>query len=575
MSEKHAHIGVWRRWLLVVALLMVKCYVFDVLIAQPEQIEWFTSDFLAKGAAAVILAVLVTFTSRRYPIFILLCLTDCWMIANILFYRSYRLFLTWSQFTLIGNMDGFWGSIIPYCTPSLLLFPALTLPALLCFLWPAKRFHRIESLSVLTLGILLSILGAYSRYQQEKSNLGETPFTSEWLNPCDLPEVLSAPIWESERQPARYIHYHSILAYPLFMIDNAIRSHQSRTDAAWTEEEQQELNRLVGPVVPQEPVPGNLLIVMLESFESWLLDSYDAAGQPICPELNHYIASHNALYVKDVKTQIEYGMSGDGQLIVNTGLYPVMEGVACVDYGYNTYPNLAHFYAESAVVNPCKNVWNQRVISAAYGYKHLIEPEGDYMFEWNDSIVVDKIMDCFNAFSSPCCVMGITVSGHMPFDIHPDDIAVSDTMPLLFQHYLQTAHFTDRQLGRLLNWADTASVMRNATIVITGDHRIFHAWMNEEVREYGLRAHLPFGTSYAGCPLILSGPQVPSRTLQQGLQVDVFTTTLHAIGQANYFWQGTGHNLLEDYNVSESEENLRRQLSDKLIRTNFFAKEAQ
>ena len=570
MSDTLAHIGAWGRWLLVVALLMTKCYVFDVLVAQPEPIEWLTSDFLANGAVAAILALLVTFTPRRYPIFILLGVADGWMIANILFYRSYRLFITWSQFTLIGNMEGFWGSIIPYCSLSLLLFPALTIPALLCYVWPAKRFRWLESAGVLLLGVILSMSGAYSRYRQEKPALGDAPFTAEWLNPCDLPEVLSAPIWESERQPAKYIHYHSILSYPLFIVRDVVHSYLLRSDDQWTEEELQELNRLIGPVVPQEPVPGNLLIVLLESFESWLLDSYDAEGQPICGALKNYIASHDVLYVRDVETQIQYGMSGDGQLIINTGLYPVMEGVACVDYAYNTYPNLAHFYPNSAVVNPCKNVWNQRTISAAYGYRHLIEPKGDNMFEWNDSIVMDQIIDYFNATPSPCCVMGITVSGHMPFDLHPDNVAVPDTMPVLFQHYLQTAHFTDRQLGCLLSWADTASVMQNATIVITGDHRIFHAWINDEIREYGLRAHLPFGTKYAGCPLVMIGPKVSARTLPRAQQVDIFSTTLPAIGQSNYFWHGTGHNLLEDDTIPQGEENIRRQISDKLIRTDYF-----
>ena len=397
MSDTSAHIGAWGRWSLVVVLLMTKSYVFDVLVAQPEHIEWLTADFLVTGAAAAILALLVTFTPRRYPIFILLGLTDCWMIANLLFYRSYRLFITWYQFSLIGNMEGFWSSILPYCTLSLLLFPALSLPALLCFLWPVKRFRWWESISVLLLGAILSISGAHSRYELERPELGDVPFTAEWLNPCDLPEVLSAPVWESERQTAKYIHYHSILSYPLFIVRDVVHSYLLRSDDQWTEEELQELNRLIGPVVPQEPVPGNLLIVLLESFESWLLDSYDAEGQPICGALKNYIASHDVLYVRDVETQIQYGMSGDGQLIVNTGLYPVMEGVACIDYGHNTYPNLAHFYPNSAVVNPCKNVWNQRTISAAYGYRHLIEPKGDNMFEWNDSIVMDQIIDYFNA----------------------------------------------------------------------------------------------------------------------------------------------------------------------------------
>ena len=196
---------------------------------------------------------------------------------------------------------------------------------------------------------------------------------------------------------------------------------------------------------------------------------------------------------------------------------------------------------------------------------------------YSGAVVFERIFDIsgmigcskFAAVAGLCVVIGI-VGGCYAIFGGLKAVAVSDTMPVLFQHYLQTAHFTDRQLGRLLSWADTASVMQNATIVITGDHRIFHAWINDEIREYGIRAHLPFGVNYAGCPFILAGPKVVSRTLQQGLQVDIFTTTLHAIGQSEYFWKGTGHNLLEDYTASASEGNLRRQISDKLIRTDYF-----
>ena len=63
----------------------------------------------------------------------------------------------------------------------------------------------------------------------------------------------------------------------------------------------------------------------------------------------------------------------------------------------------------------------------------------------------------------------------------------------------------------------------------TGDHRIFHAWMSDDIREYGLRAHLPFGTGQAGCP------------------------------------------LKEGETPSNENDDLRRQLSDKLIRMNYFA----
>lgn len=561
--------GTWGRWLIVVVLLMVKCYVFDVLIAQPESIGWVLSDFLSTGAAAALLALPVVLTSRRYPAFIILGLADGWMIANILYYRSYRLFITWHLVSVATNINGFGNSLLPYCTWSLLLFPLLTLPAFLCFAWSSKRLGITGITAVWLISLFLSIAG--SRYRWKNFAKEQEPFNWEWINPCTLPQSLSAHISEHERQAGKYIRYHSILSYPLFMAYDAAQSPAWRQRVQLTEEEQAELNKLINPVEPATPIQGNLLLIVLESFESWPMEVSDTNGDPVCLALNRYIATHdNCLYVKDVATQIRYGMSGDGHLIINTGLYPVSEGVTCVDYASNTYPNLAHFYPHSAIVNPCRNVWNKTVIAPAYGYRQLIEPDSDNPFAWNDSIVTDQTIAAFYALDTPVCVMTLSISCHIPFTSAQDDIPIADTVPELFRNYLRSIHYTDRQIGRLLAWADTAAVMRNSMIAITGDHRIFHAWLNDEVREYGLRANLPFGTSQAGCPFILTGPGIPKRTVESGAQVDVFSTILPAIGQANYYWKGMGHNLLEEETGSPEESNLRFTLSDKLIRMNYF-----
>jgi phosphoglycerol transferase MdoB-like AlkP superfamily enzyme len=202
----------------------------------------------------------------------------------------------------------------------------------------------------------------------------------------------------------------------------------------------------------------------------------------------------------------------------------------------------------------------------------MVEPESDNRFEWNDSIVMDRVIETFTSLPSPACVMAITISGHIPFDSSPDDIPIPDSVPALFRHYMQTAHYTDRQIGRLLNWADTAEVMQNSTIVITGDHRIFHAWLNDETREFGVRANLPFGTGQAGCPLIIVSPRMETlRIIEQAEQIDIFPTILDFIGQKNYFWKGFGRDLREEnIPVENGNYQLHRSLSDKLIRTNYF-----
>ena len=95
--------------------------------------------------------------------------------------------------------------------------------------------------------------------------------------------------------------------------------------------------------------------------------------------------------------------------------------------------------------------------------------------------------------------------------------------------------------------------------------------MSDEVRYYGLRANLPFGTGEAGCPFIMTAPCIDSTIyIPQAKQGDIFPTILHAVGQQHYFWKGMGHDLIDGPCYADDDCALRRSLSDKLIRTNWF-----
>ena len=570
MNFSRQYIGAWSRFLLVVGLLGAKCFLFDEIVDTGLYVSPAHTYF--KWAAAVILAITVMWTPKRWPVFTLLGITDLWIIAQIIYYRVNHLFITWHLLSLTGNMEGFWSSIIPYCDASLLLFPLLTCAAALCFLWKTAPFRWWETLIALIAGVMLSFTGSVLRWHYHKPYTNGAPFTWEWVNPCSVPQAFFVDVSENERKATHYIHHRSVLAYPLYMVADCIQYYADRTTPVeLTADEQAELTKLVSPPLsPAEP-QGHLVILLLESFESWVLDAEDASGNPVCPAMKAYIGSQPVLYARDATTQIGYGMSGDGQMIINTGLYPTQEGIACIDYDYCTYPNLAHFYPRSAIINPCRNTWNQRRMTNAYGYQELIEPNTDYRFAWNDSIVIDKLIQTLDTVSAPCCAMGITINGHLPFDSSPDAMELPDTIPSIIQNYLRTAHYTDRQVGRFLAWADTAEVMQNSTIAITGDHRIFTYDMSEEVRDYGLRANLPFGTGDAGCPFIMTAPCIDSTIyIPQAKQGDIFPTILHAVSQQHYFWKGMGHDLIDEPCYADDNCTLRRSLADKLIRTNWF-----
>ena len=71
--------------------------------------------------------------------------------------------------------------------------------------------------------------------------------------------------------------------------------------------------------------------------------------------------------------QVRHGVSADGQMIGVTGLLPISEGATCRLYNTNVYPNYAHLYTSSAIINPCKGTWNQEQMTKCYQFDTLIE----------------------------------------------------------------------------------------------------------------------------------------------------------------------------------------------------------
>ena len=183
----NTHWGAWLRFLLVVGLLGAKCFLFDAIVVllaakaflfdRIVALDMFVSPALDyfKWAAAVILALTVMWTDKRWPVFVLLGVTDLWIIAQIIYYRVNHLFMTWHLFTLAGNLEGFWSSIIPYCDAQLLLFPLLTCAAAVCFLWKSAPFRWWETLIALIAGVMLSFTGSFLRWHYHKPYINGAP----------------------------------------------------------------------------------------------------------------------------------------------------------------------------------------------------------------------------------------------------------------------------------------------------------------------------------------------------------------------------------------------------------------
>lgn len=504
------------------------------------------SAYLAVTAVAFALATLA-WLPRRFTMITLLVLADLWLIAGIWYYEANGLWLSWHAIRTITELRGFAASIFAYLSWRQMVLPLTTLcGVVILFVFPVAKPSVRQGFLVGAAVLFLLVCASIGR--------------------------LLYPLSEEEKEVSfkaeqkYFVYTHSPLAQVGAILAEAGKDTFLRWRAVMplSVREQTIMSTIYGsPSIPKPP-QGHLVYILVESLETWAMEATTLQHDPICPCLNAFISTHNVLYVREVETQQIYGRSGDGQLITQTGLLPLSAGVACQDYGENSYPNLAHFYADGVVLNPYRiPVWNQRTVTYSYGFKHLESPRS--LINQTDSILLLHAREYLSKASVPTAVLALTIDTHTPFRSRQDSIPLPDTYSRAEQDYLRSVHYTDRQIGRFLAWADTAATMRNATIVITADHNHFPRT-------------LPSAHSVARgyCPFILLSPQITHPVYYpRALQMDLFPTVIHAIDQTNYAWHGLGIDLLS---TNAKELPAKRPisvkeayaLSDKLIRCNFF-----
>lgn len=550
-------------FMLLTCLLSTEAIYFDY-TTMPDTMDsnayWQIGYSLTKLAEAMLFASVVLLTRHWWVTALVLLTTKVWVLCNLVYFRANHLFITWQVMRIASNLHGFESSISTFLDSSFWILSSMTLLYIPLLWWHVKdckesvKIPRMWFLYGITLllAAILSIMGAWQRHKRYiDEQYFEGHITADWFNPLVLPHDLNQWVMVDDLY-GRYIQNHSIHMNMLKVATDLMVDNLSGRQVHLTPEEQTWLNTLVNENSKEHEPLHHLVFILVESLTTWPIDATDVYGQPIMPHLQKWLKQEHVWYAPNMKSQVLYGMSGDGQLITQTGLLPLLKGVACMEYGGNAYPNFAHFYPDSYVLNPSPRTWNKTVTTASYGYKHLIEPEERDI--WNDSLLFDVAICQCEHLSKPTCLSLLTISSHAPFTSVPATLTLSDTLPADVNAYLQSLHYTDLHMGRFLAYADTARTLADATIVITSDHRILK-------QEYTI-------------PLIIKGPQIPTDIQTDTIyQCDVFPTILQAIGQDDYYWKGVGVGQLADSadRVVPIEREVY-QLSEKLIKMNYFSK---
>lgn len=527
--------------LIFALVVFVKCVLFNwfafhqIVVSSLWKIPAvFGGFYLPKIAAAMGIASIVMLCNRKWIAIALSVFIDCWIIANLMYVRSYGMVIDAFSITMLSNLNGFESSLPLYMRWADLIFPFLTVGlAIIPYKCMQRSRRLVISVVCLPMAILFGYFGQYCYLHAHGS--------------------ISDFCWRLFTRDARQTMYGMELTYPTQQtsILQTIGYDISDVFEDWSErrhpyhlsnEDKALISKFYTPDTKQiqKSLPGPLIIVIVESFENWVF-------QPrIMPNLTTFCENHHVLYADKVTSQVRGGMSADGQMLINTGLLPTLEGAACYRFPRNNYPGIMQYIkGKSAMLVPHNvDVWNQQMMSVAYGYDTTAQ------VSQVDTILFRQVLEYIHSGYKNVGVL--TMSTHTPFSRGAalSDLVINEDVTELKRNYMKAFNAFDYGVNVLLMAIDSDSTLNNATMVITGDHSI----LSEE----------------ASCPLIIYSPKFDSiiTYTKECYQMDIYPTLVDVLG-IEPRWHGFGISLVSNKKRIISVEQAC-DLSDKIHRSNYF-----
>ena len=211
-----------------------------------------------------------------------------------------------------------------------------------------------------------------------------------------------------------------------------------------------------------------------------------------------------------------------------------------------------------------------------YGYDELLSAstvgkaigdEGQYI-NLNDSLLVNMLIENIGNknLEEPFLHTLLTMSTHSPYDKvkHDADMPVPPSYSLQMNNYLKHYHYSDRQLGRYLEFLKSKGAYNNSIIVIVSDHEAHAKYLNMPEEEIS-NGYLPF---------IIAHADIDSEKCWKGEmnQLDVFTTLLDLLN-IETDWYGLGSSVLDKENYCNRVNETTQKISDLIIESNYWKEE--
>lgn len=504
----------------------------------------FVQSYLTKFLLASLLAIPFLYIRSRWYLVIVGTLLDILLVVNLMYFRTYYTSIPWDSYFLAGNLADFTASVFDSLRWLDLGFPLLTVVFLILI-----RRQNLKIQLAVHAGRSLKLLGVCVV-------VPSLLLTGFFLYYGSYKKAYQALLTD-----------YQTCGTPIYTIFGSLYYEHIQDRMEYTPQVEQEIEKWLSEHPKHKPLPikiearDNCIIILAESFESWLLEKR-VEGKEITPNLNRLLNEDNVLYAPYVQTQVKGSRSIDAQLILHTGLLPINYGAYSARFPHHTYYSIDKAFKEKYVDGgTCcmtvdkKIVWNVAIVAQDFGYDKLLDKScfilnektgprrrlGDMSFlkQCGNKLATEE----FFPADGHSLVQCVTYSGHSPFVIPEASkrISFSEKLPSKLRDYMVVANYTDSAIGEFIKFLRSQRKFDNTMIVITGDHEglaLARKSLCEETKGQNIVSPNCF------TPFIVLNSPVNMRYEKVMGQVDMYPTLLDLLGLDNYQWRGMGQSIL-------------------------------
>lgn len=551
-----------------VIISYIKCILFESII-YPKIDTSFLINHLPKIVISLFIGspILLLKKHAKWYAIIVSLIIDIWFVANFCYYRYNNSPIDALVLSMAGNLSGFENSAFIFLDLKrdilLFLLTGLLIPISLFF--ECKKKEVTVFICVFLSLYPLSFLSYFSVIREKQYWNFDLK-----INPFDFNEIFHIKEVKTDSNneiahSALFVNANKNSGIHL-LINNLITINKiSNEIKKLTPAEIEILNKqgYFSDLSEFKQYDSKLVIILVESMESWVLTKESM------PNLWEYMQNNNHFYASKVVSQIRYGGSADGQMIINTGLLPLYNGAACFRYPNNVYPSLCKLSkGKSLCIVPHRlEVWNQGGMSLSYGYTENLILEGD------DAMLFDELAKQIESEEYQTIQL-LTISTHADFEsvAWKSKFSPNKNMPIYEQNYLKSFHYVDEHLGKFLNKINSSKAFKDLTIMIVGDHTIFSKERRNEMTKYSQNHDDKYQPDAYTCAIIFSDKiDKKIRNDEVAYQMDIYPTitSLLDCGYKNY--KGMGKNLLDTLPIRrDSYYNDELKYSNMIISSDFF-----